>query len=168
MGSGFADAADSGFVPAFGERQEAFMETATQSVKLGDVEVTVVRVGTGSPLMICGGPQLGHPYMRLGLPRQCARAPLLRRPRQRDDAARGFLGINVRPRRCRSRKPARWSWPRALQHPRSLAGWSSAYLYASAHPKQVTRWSWSMSAAVRRRPGSGAWEHHDVEPCATR
>lgn len=40
------------------------METATQTVKLGDIEVSVVRVGTGNPLVICGGPQLGHRYMR--------------------------------------------------------------------------------------------------------
>ena len=40
------------------------METPTQAVKLDDIEVSVVRVGTGRPLVICGGPQLGHRYMR--------------------------------------------------------------------------------------------------------
>lgn len=40
------------------------METATQTVKLGDIEVFVVRVGVGRPLVVCGGPQLGHRYMR--------------------------------------------------------------------------------------------------------
>jgi len=40
------------------------METATQTVMLGSVGVFVVRVGAGSPLVVCGGPQLGHRYMR--------------------------------------------------------------------------------------------------------
>ena len=40
------------------------METATQTVKLGDIEVFVVRRGVGRPLVVCGGPQLGHRYMR--------------------------------------------------------------------------------------------------------
>jgi proline iminopeptidase len=40
------------------------METATQTVKLDDIEVFVVRVGVGRPFMVCGGPQLGHRYMR--------------------------------------------------------------------------------------------------------
>ena len=40
------------------------METATRAVTLDDIEVSVVRVGTGGPLLICGGPQLGHSYMR--------------------------------------------------------------------------------------------------------
>jgi proline iminopeptidase len=40
------------------------VETATQAVKLDDIEVSVVRVGMGRPLVICGGPQLGHRYMR--------------------------------------------------------------------------------------------------------
>jgi proline iminopeptidase len=40
------------------------METATQTVMLGDIEAFVVRVGVGRPLVICGGPQLGHRYMR--------------------------------------------------------------------------------------------------------
>ena len=40
------------------------METASQAVKLDDIEVFVVRVGTGGPFVICGGPQLGHRYMR--------------------------------------------------------------------------------------------------------
>jgi proline iminopeptidase len=40
------------------------METATQTIKLGDIEVFVVRIGAGSPLVVCGGPQLGHRYMR--------------------------------------------------------------------------------------------------------
>jgi proline iminopeptidase len=40
------------------------MEAATQTVKVRDIEVHVVRVGRGSPLVVCGGPQLGHPYLR--------------------------------------------------------------------------------------------------------
>jgi len=40
------------------------VETATRAVTLDDIEVSVVRVGTGGPLLICGGPQLGHSYMR--------------------------------------------------------------------------------------------------------
>ena len=40
------------------------METTTQTVNLGDVEASVVRVGAGKPLVISGGPQLGHRYMR--------------------------------------------------------------------------------------------------------
>jgi len=40
------------------------MEAATQTVKLDDIEVFVVRVGVGRPLVVCGGPQLGHRYMR--------------------------------------------------------------------------------------------------------
>lgn len=39
------------------ERQEAPVETATQTVKLGDIEVFVVRVGAGRPLVVCGGPR---------------------------------------------------------------------------------------------------------------
>ncbi|MGH3115828.1 MAG: alpha/beta fold hydrolase [Gaiellales bacterium] len=53
------------FVPADRERAlEALMETTTQSVKLGDIEAFVARVGAGKPLVVCGGPQLGHRYMR--------------------------------------------------------------------------------------------------------
>ncbi len=40
------------------------METRSQAVKLADIEVFAVRVGVGRPLVICGGPQLGHHYMR--------------------------------------------------------------------------------------------------------
>jgi proline iminopeptidase len=40
------------------------METTTQTVKLGDIEAFVVRIGAGKPLVICGGPQLGHRYLR--------------------------------------------------------------------------------------------------------
>ena len=40
------------------------MEAAAQTVRVRDIEVHVVRVGQGSPLLICGGPQLGHPYLR--------------------------------------------------------------------------------------------------------
>ena len=40
------------------------METATQAVKVDDIEASVVRVGAGGPFVICGGPQLGHRYMR--------------------------------------------------------------------------------------------------------
>jgi pimeloyl-ACP methyl ester carboxylesterase len=40
------------------------MEAAALTVKVRDVDVHVVRVGRGSPLVVCGGPQLGHPYLR--------------------------------------------------------------------------------------------------------
>ena len=35
-----------------------------ETVELGDIDVFVVRIGAGSPLVVCGGPQLGHGYMR--------------------------------------------------------------------------------------------------------
>ena len=40
------------------------MEPSTQSLKVRDIEPFVVRVGSGSPLVVCGGPQLGHQYLR--------------------------------------------------------------------------------------------------------
>lgn len=40
------------------------MESISQTIKVGDLELFVVRIGRGSPLVICGGPQLGHPYLR--------------------------------------------------------------------------------------------------------
>lgn len=40
------------------------MEAGAQRVKVRDIDIHVVRVGRGSPLVICGGPQLGHPYLR--------------------------------------------------------------------------------------------------------
>lgn len=40
------------------------MEAAVQTVRVRDIDVNVVRVGRGSPLLISGGPQLGHPYLR--------------------------------------------------------------------------------------------------------
>lgn len=40
------------------------MEASTQTVRVGDIGVFVARVGVGRPLVICGGPQLGHRYMR--------------------------------------------------------------------------------------------------------
>ena len=40
------------------------MTTTAETVALGDVDQYVVRVGAGKPLLICGGPQLGHTYMR--------------------------------------------------------------------------------------------------------
>lgn len=40
------------------------MEAATQTVTVRDIGVHVVRVGRGSPLLLCGGPQLGHAYLR--------------------------------------------------------------------------------------------------------
>lgn len=40
------------------------MGTASQTVELADIEVFTTRVGVGSPVVICGGPQLGHQYMR--------------------------------------------------------------------------------------------------------
>jgi pimeloyl-ACP methyl ester carboxylesterase len=40
------------------------MEPKTGSVHLEDTDLFVVRVGSGSPILMCGGPQLGHTYMR--------------------------------------------------------------------------------------------------------
>jgi pimeloyl-ACP methyl ester carboxylesterase len=40
------------------------MNTAVETVGLGDIDQYVVSVGAGKPLLICGGPQLGHTYMR--------------------------------------------------------------------------------------------------------
>ena len=40
------------------------MEEVSQTVTVGDIEVFVVRVGAGRHLVVCGGPQLGHRYMR--------------------------------------------------------------------------------------------------------
>lgn len=40
------------------------MEAVAQSVRVRDINVNVVRVGRGSTLVICGGPQLGHAYLR--------------------------------------------------------------------------------------------------------
>jgi proline-specific peptidase len=40
------------------------MDAPSQTVNVGDVDLSVVRVGTGPPILLCGGPQLGHSYMR--------------------------------------------------------------------------------------------------------
>jgi proline iminopeptidase len=40
------------------------MEPTTQTVRVRDIDVHVVRVGRGRPLVVCGGPQLGHQYLR--------------------------------------------------------------------------------------------------------
>lgn len=40
------------------------MEAGARTVRVHDIDVNVVRVGRGSPLLISGGPQLGHPYLR--------------------------------------------------------------------------------------------------------
>lgn len=40
------------------------MAATVQTVRVRDIDVNVVRVGRGSPLLISGGPQLGHPYLR--------------------------------------------------------------------------------------------------------
>ena len=40
------------------------MDAPGQTVRARDIDVHVVRVGRGSPLVICGGPQLGHTYLR--------------------------------------------------------------------------------------------------------
>ena len=114
------------------------METATQSVKLGDVEVTVVRVGTGSPLMICGGPQLGHRYMR--------RLDFLANARELlyyDARGSGTTPLGDSSELTFARAVADLESLRAglglerfsiLGH--SLGG-HLAYLYASAHPERV-------------------------------
>jgi proline iminopeptidase len=41
------------------------MKTTAETSWLADVDQYVVRVGTGKPLLIFGGPQLGHTYMRV-------------------------------------------------------------------------------------------------------
>jgi proline iminopeptidase len=40
------------------------MDDLVQTVRVRDIDVHVVRVGQGSPLVISGGPQLGHAYLR--------------------------------------------------------------------------------------------------------
>lgn len=40
------------------------MDPAGRTVRVRDIEVNIIRVGRGSPIVITGGPQLGHPYLR--------------------------------------------------------------------------------------------------------
>ena len=40
------------------------LEPTEETVRVRDISVNVVRVGRGSPLLVSGGPQLGHPYLR--------------------------------------------------------------------------------------------------------
>lgn len=40
------------------------MDATRQIAQVRDIDINVVRVGRGSPLVIAGGPQLGHPYLR--------------------------------------------------------------------------------------------------------
>ena len=40
------------------------MDATGQIAHVRDIDVNLVRVGRGSPLLITGGPQLGHPYLR--------------------------------------------------------------------------------------------------------
>jgi proline-specific peptidase len=40
------------------------MEATAQTVTVRDIEVHVVRIGRGRPLVVCGGMQLGHAYLR--------------------------------------------------------------------------------------------------------
>jgi proline-specific peptidase len=42
----------------------AVMAPTVQTVTVRDIDVHVVRVGSGRPLVVCGGPQLGHQYLR--------------------------------------------------------------------------------------------------------
>ena len=39
-------------------------QAGARTVRVRDIDVNVVRVGRGSPLLISGGPQLGHAYLR--------------------------------------------------------------------------------------------------------
>jgi pimeloyl-ACP methyl ester carboxylesterase len=40
------------------------MQVTPHTVRVRDIDVSVVRVGAGRPLVVCGGPQLGHHYLR--------------------------------------------------------------------------------------------------------
>jgi proline iminopeptidase len=40
------------------------VEPTTQTVPVRDIDVRVVRVGSGPAIVVCGGPQLGHQYLR--------------------------------------------------------------------------------------------------------
>lgn len=40
------------------------MQATTHMAKVRDIDMHVVRVGRGNALLVCGGPQLGHPYLR--------------------------------------------------------------------------------------------------------
>jgi len=40
------------------------VDASSQIAQVRDIDINVVRVGRGSPLVITGGPQLGHPYLR--------------------------------------------------------------------------------------------------------
>jgi pimeloyl-ACP methyl ester carboxylesterase len=114
------------------------VESATETVKLDDIEVSVVRVGTGGPLVICGGPQLGHRYMR--------RLDVLADERELiyyDARGSGMTPVGDSSELTFGRAVADLEGLRAglglerfsiLGH--SLGG-HVAYLYASAHPARV-------------------------------
>lgn len=40
------------------------MPATLQQVRVRDIDLSVLRVGAGRPILLCGGPQLGHAYMR--------------------------------------------------------------------------------------------------------
>lgn len=40
------------------------MDATVETANVRDIEMHVVRIGRGSPLVVCGGPQLGHTYLR--------------------------------------------------------------------------------------------------------
>lgn len=40
------------------------MDATVEAANVRDIEMHVVRIGRGSPLVVCGGPQLGHTYLR--------------------------------------------------------------------------------------------------------
>jgi proline iminopeptidase len=114
------------------------VESASQAVKLDDIEVFVVRAGTGGPFVICGGPQLGHRYMR--------RLDFLADARELiyyDARGSGMTPLGASSELTFARAVADLEGLRAglglerfslLGH--SLGG-HVAYLYASAHPDRV-------------------------------
>jgi proline iminopeptidase len=44
--------------------EETVVDATRQVAQVRDIDINVVRVGRGYPLVIAGGPQLGHPYLR--------------------------------------------------------------------------------------------------------
>ena len=114
------------------------MASASQMVTLGDTEAFVVRVGAGGPLVICGGPQLGHRYMRLLDPLADAHELVYYDARGSGQTALGdpaeltFAGAVTDLEGIR----AGLGFERFSILGHSLGG-HLAYLYASAHPERV-------------------------------
>jgi proline-specific peptidase len=114
------------------------MEAAALTVKVRDLDVHVVRLGSGSPLVVCGGPQLGHPYLR-------ALDPL--------SAERELIYFDARGSgRTELGDPSQLTFAGAIEDLEGLRaalgierfsilghslGGHVAYLYASRHPERV-------------------------------